>query len=98
MNKMKSYFPVFASLCLLFLVGCHKEEKKQQEQKVTCVSDTLLRILRFDTAKFEKVEEQLKLSGRIEVDESKMLKVFPLVGGQVEKVTVELGDYVKKGD
>lgn len=98
MSKMRQQFTVLVTLCLLALFGCHKEEKAEKEQKVTCVSDTMLRILRFDTAKIEKVEEQLKLSGRVEVDESKMLKVFPLVGGQVEKVTVELGDYVKKGD
>lgn len=75
-----------------------KRKKEAEAKKTICLSDTISKLIKLDTVKLEKVEEQLKLSGRVEVDESKMLKVYPLVGGQVENVTVELGDFVKKGD
>ena len=83
---------------LAIMVACKTDKKEEAAVKTNCLSDTLKSLVQFDTAQVEKMEEQIKLSGRVEVDESKMLKVFPLVGGQVEKVTVELGDYVKKGD
>ncbi len=85
-------------LVIVCLVACKTEKKEEEEKKVLCLSDSIARMIEITSCKLEKVEEQIKLSGRVEVDESKMLKIFPLVGGQVNKVTVELGDYVKKGD
>lgn len=96
---MKVYLFYLIPVFLIATFSCKKEPKEDESQKkVTCLSDSLKKMILLDTARVELVEEQLKLSGRVEVDESKMLKVFPLVGGQVERVTVELGDYVKKGD
>jgi cobalt-zinc-cadmium efflux system membrane fusion protein len=43
------------------------------------------------------VLDELKLSGKITYNEDKIVKVFPLVGGTVEDLKVELGDYVQKG-
>ena len=39
----------------------------------------------------------LDLSGKISMDENKSARIFPLAGGVVLKVAVELGDYVTKG-
>ena len=82
--------------CVAFFSCGSKKEATNAERKL-CLSDTLVKMIETDTAQKETVYEQIKLSGLVEVDESKMIKVYPLVGGQVNKVLVELGDYVKQG-
>jgi len=51
----------------------------------------------FSKASVETVQNELKLYGKISADNNKMSQVFPIVGGNVQKVNVELGDYVKQG-
>lgn len=45
----------------------------------------------------ETVSNELTLSGKIEANEDKWIKVFPVVDGVVQNLNVQLGDYVKKG-
>jgi len=48
-------------------------------------------------AQTEPVKNELSFYGKITADNNKMIDVYPLVGGNVIKVNVELGDYVHKG-
>ena len=50
-----------------------------------------------DTVKLQLVKNIISLSGKIEANEDKWVKVFPVVGGMVEEMKVQLGDYVTKG-
>ncbi len=95
-SAMKIYSLVLASL--LLSMACAKKETVQVEEKATFVlSDTMQTRIKIDTAKNEPVRSQLKLIGKITADENKLVEVFPLVGGNVADVNVELGDYVEKG-
>lgn len=91
--------PFFLSAILLLgLLACGKEKTKQHEQKESFVlSDKMLSTTQTATAKIENLKNQLKFYGKISADNNKMIEVFPIVGGNVNKVFVELGDYVKKG-
>jgi len=83
---------------LLGLTSCsegHSEEVKNAP--AFCLTDTLKSQLTLDTARTGPVLDELKLSGKITYNEDKIVKVFPLVGGTVEDLKVELGDYVRKG-
>ena len=57
----------------------------------------MLRELELDTARLRPVQDELTLSGQINTDGDKTVKVYPLVGGVVEKLNVQLGDKVSKG-
>jgi cobalt-zinc-cadmium efflux system membrane fusion protein len=70
-------------------------ENKQPD--LFCLTDTLMRQLTIDTVKNQTVMNELKLSGKVTYNEDKVVKVYPLVGGNVEDLKVELGDYVQKG-
>ena len=50
------------------------------------------------TAKVEKknIEDEYSFYGKISADKNSYIDVYPLVGGNVMSVNVELGDYVKK--
>lgn len=45
----------------------------------------------------QALKNELNFYGKITADNNKSIDVYPLVGGNVVKVNVELGDYVKKG-
>lgn len=51
----------------------------------------------FDTIQTRQIMNQLTLSGQIQFDEDHVVRVYPLVSGDVGDVPVSLGDYVHKG-
>ena len=60
-------------------------------------SVNLLASAKFDTAKLIPVTNEINLTGKITFNQDKVVKVFPLVGGHIEAVKADLGDYVQKG-
>jgi cobalt-zinc-cadmium efflux system membrane fusion protein len=95
---MKSFFCIiiFASLAS-GITSCTKTEGNLEESKAFMLSDTMMSRITLDTVKTETVRNELTLVGKVVPDENLIIKVFPLVGGNVEDVDVELGDNVKKG-
>ncbi|MBN8825794.1 MULTISPECIES: efflux RND transporter periplasmic adaptor subunit [unclassified Spirosoma] len=81
---------------LAVLVGC-APKPAQEEQKAFMLSDTMMHRIRLDSTVMQPVRSELTLVGKVVADENRVIKVFPLVGGNVEDVKVELGDYVRKG-
>lgn len=83
----------------LYLSSCTKKDATDDNVKSTfVVSDTMMKRIKLDTVKKETVKSTLLLTGKIFPDENKVIDVFPLVGGNVKDVFVELGDFVHKGD
>lgn len=82
----------------LFLQSCSKEHTEAKETPAAfCLTDTLMHQLALDTVRVDQVQNELRLSGKVTYNEDRMVKVYPLVGGNVEDLKVELGDYVQKG-
>lgn len=80
----------------LLLLACKKEESPITENKFK-LTETLAKEKELVEAKLETVESELMLTGKISFNEDKVARVFPLAGGFVRDLYVELGDYVKKG-
>lgn len=53
--------------------------------------------VRFEPVKMRQVVNELKLIGKISFDLDKVVKIYPLVSGEVVNVNAALGDYVKQG-
>lgn len=91
----KLIIPLFSAL---LLCSCSKPEApKNTEPKGFELSNTMLESI--STAKVESrnIEDFYSFYGKISADRNSYIDVFPLVGGNVMSVNVELGDYVKKG-
>jgi cobalt-zinc-cadmium efflux system membrane fusion protein len=92
---------VYGAWCInsLFLLQSCTDAKtaENSDPMPFCLTDTLMSQLSLDTVKMKTVQNELKLSGKITFNEDKIAKVYPLVGGNVEDLKVELGDYVQKG-
>ncbi len=96
---MKISQPITAILfSSAFIFSC-KEKKDDQvdaPQKI-CITDSMERIIRIDSATTSNIESELKLSGEISFSDSKVVKVFSFSSGKVMKVKVSQGDKVSKG-
>ena len=96
---MKTYYllPAF----FLFLFSCKEEAKDnvmpKEASNVVQLTPDQLKNITIDTARVMQEEENLTLVGHVSFDESKVEKVYPLVGGNALQVNVSLGDHVQKG-
>lgn len=91
----KLIIPVVISL---FLTSCSKKEApKEAAPKGFELSNTMLESITTAKVEFKNIEDTYSFYGKISADRNSYIDVYPLVGGNVMSVNVELGDYVKKG-
>ncbi|MFZ4426311.1 MAG: efflux RND transporter periplasmic adaptor subunit [Saprospiraceae bacterium] len=91
-------YAICTILGLLLFASCSKKQNVPLESKKGFqISEVILNDLALDTASVKMVQQELLLTGKISFDEDKVAKVFPLAGGFVKELYVELGDYVRKG-
>jgi cobalt-zinc-cadmium efflux system membrane fusion protein len=79
------------------ITSCHKKISKAEEKETFVLSDKMLATTDTAIAVLQPLKNQLNFFGKITADNNKMIEVYPVVGGNVTKVFVELGDYVSKG-
>ncbi|PWJ60581.1 cobalt-zinc-cadmium efflux system membrane fusion protein [Dyadobacter jejuensis] len=94
-NRLK--YPTLFLVALTLLAGCSQQQPKEDRLETFVLSDKMLATT--DTAHTVDLplRNELSFYGKITADNNKMIEVYPVVGGNVTKVYVELGDYVKKG-
>ncbi|MFM6935650.1 MAG: efflux RND transporter periplasmic adaptor subunit [Flavobacteriales bacterium] len=85
------------TIALSFFMGaCTSNGKKNEEVKPFELSAKMKKNTQFESARMDTVQNELVFFGKISADNNKMIEVFPVVGGNVVKVFVELGDHVQK--
>ncbi|WP_286967549.1 MULTISPECIES: efflux RND transporter periplasmic adaptor subunit [unclassified Flavobacterium] len=94
---MKHTLFIGIAVATLSLTGCKKEVENPETNTSFVLSDTMLKTTTTAEATTQPLKNELSFYGKITADNNKMIDVYPLVGGNVMKVNVELGDYVKKG-
>lgn len=95
-SQLKYTLLVSTIFFLLSIIGCSPKKQPVKSTKV-CVSDSMSKIITFDTIKLIPLVQEIKLTGKVTFNEDKVVKVFPPVGGIVEDLKVSLGDRVEKG-
>lgn len=93
---MKLKFVIPALITLVYITAC-KDKKADEQKEVFTLSDTMLKRCEFTSAKEQDVKDELKLFGKVTADNNKMAHVYPITGGIVSEIKVELGDYVTEG-
>jgi cobalt-zinc-cadmium efflux system membrane fusion protein len=97
-SKMKIRKEILFYFIFLAVTACSKKPSADNELKESFVlSDTMLKTTTFASATALPLRNEFKFYGKITADNNKLVEVFPVVGGVVEKVYTELGDYVNKG-
>jgi cobalt-zinc-cadmium efflux system membrane fusion protein len=77
------------------LTGCKKEV--EQAPAPFRLTETISKGKELATAEIRSVQTEIALTGKISFNEDKVARVFPLAGGFVRELFVELGDRVQKG-
>lgn len=88
---------ILLGMAAAWTMSCRQQTADKEEAKAFMLSDSMMRQIRLDTVRTESVRNELTLVGKVIPDENRVIRVFPLVGGNVEEVDVELGDQVRKG-
>ena len=94
---MRNTIKIWIPLVVLLLVSCGKKEEEDKTVSGFQITDTMMKTTTFATVQYETLKNELRFFGKITADKNKLIEVFPVVGGNVENVYVELGDYVTKG-
>lgn len=94
---MKYKLIIGIALVCLSITSCKKEVENPETNTSFALSDAMLKTTTTAVAQTQPVKNELSFYGKITADNNKMIDVYPLVGGNVIKVNVELGDYVRKG-
>jgi len=81
----------------LSFASCKKAEENQDTEATFVLSDNMLKTTTTALTTTQILKNELNFYGKITADNNKRIDVYPLAGGNVVKVNVELGDYVKKG-
>lgn len=85
-------------LLLIVIVSFSCKHKEAEEKAVAfSLSDTMMERCEFSTATLQDVKDELRLLGKIAPDNSRQASIYPIMSGNVLKIYVELGDYVKQG-
>ena len=61
------------------------------------IPDSVINKTETAPAEMEDIAESVKLNGKVIPNESKQAKIYALVSGKIKSLSVEMGDYVKKG-
>jgi cobalt-zinc-cadmium efflux system membrane fusion protein len=94
---MKKY--IIPILITLTVLSCSKKEEeiKPQAKKGFELSNTMLKSIALTKVEKKNIEDDYGFYGKISADKNSYIDVYPLVGGNVLSVNVELGDHVRKG-
>lgn len=92
--KYRILIPILGTL---FMLTACKKQVPEATIEVFSLSDTMMTKCEFYQAKLLEVKNDIRLFGKITVDNNKAAQVYPVVSGNVLTIDAELGDYVKQG-
>jgi membrane fusion protein, heavy metal efflux system len=95
--KLYKWYGLIIIPFVMALMGCKSNARQAETSSPFCLTDTLQQKVTMEEVNMEKVKNVVALSGKIEANEDKWVKVYPVVGGIVDEMKVQLGDYVTKG-
>jgi len=83
-------------LVLTLMLSCSDAPEKTEYGEAFVLSEKMMSTTTTAQAGLMPLRQELNFYGRIAADNNKMIEVYPVVGGYVSKVYVELGDFVQR--
>lgn len=95
---------ILSALMLMVTAGCFLPSCKSENKNETTggkvkyiIPDSILKTLEIDTVAVAKLENSLTLTGKVSFNDDHVVKIYPLVSGNIQDIKVMLGDYVQAG-
>src|ERR1035437_6282234 len=95
--SIKNLLVIVGSVFALTKCSSTKNEEGKTDAAQFCLPDSIMKQVKFDTVQMKPVYDELKVVGKISFDQDKVVRIYPLVSGNVVEVKVSLGSYVEKG-
>jgi cobalt-zinc-cadmium efflux system membrane fusion protein len=98
---MRNINPLLIAV-LMLTAACSKKEESKEPVQSTGISNVTLTTEQMKSVVVKEVNQvpvadEFTAVGDVSFDENNVVRVFPIVSGTVEKVSVSLGDYVQRG-
>ncbi|HEX4373536.1 MAG TPA: efflux RND transporter periplasmic adaptor subunit, partial [Puia sp.] len=82
----------------LFFQSCGlNAEKKPEEKQKYVIPDSILNTIKIDTVQKCQLINSITLTGQVDFNQDHVAKIFPMISGNIQNISVVLGDYVKQG-
>jgi membrane fusion protein, heavy metal efflux system len=91
------YYPLLIFMIVYSFAGCKNKTNDDPPAPGFSISDSFKRYIAIDTVKQQQVISKLSLTGKITFDENEVARIYPFLGGKIQSLEVELGDYVHQG-
>jgi membrane fusion protein, heavy metal efflux system len=95
-TALSGCFLLFAA-SLIFQSCNTNAEKKTDEKQRYVIPDSILSTIKIDTVQKCQLINSITLTGQVDFNQDHVIKVFPLISGNIQGISVVLGDYVKQG-
>lgn len=96
--KQLFFHTLTAIVIAMQLYSCNSTSVQKQAPSVFELTPKMAATTTTSIVKLEKLRNEMSFYGKITADNNKLIEVYPIVGGNVTQVYVELGDYVHKGE
>jgi len=81
-----------------FLQSCNSNaEKKVETKEGYVIPDSLLKSLQIDTVQKCQLVNSITLTGQVDFNQDNVRKIYPMISGNIQNISVALGDNVKQG-
>jgi cobalt-zinc-cadmium efflux system membrane fusion protein len=82
-----------------FIQGCQSRSNttNPDDKEKFVLPDSLARSIKIDSVVSANLVNAITLTGKVAFNDNNVLKIYPLVSGNIQDVKVMLGDFVKKG-
>jgi membrane fusion protein, heavy metal efflux system len=91
-------FTLISSLFIFYNCSFNKRSEAKIIAPKFCIPDSLMNQIKLDTVTLKPVYDELRLIGKISFNQDKVVRIYPLVSGNVVEVKVSLGSHVVKGE
>jgi cobalt-zinc-cadmium efflux system membrane fusion protein len=83
---------------IFFQTSCQTgAENKEDDKPKLVLPDSLVKTLEIDSVSSARVINSITLTGKVAFNEEHVVKIFPMVSGNVQDIKVMLGDFVQSG-
>jgi membrane fusion protein, heavy metal efflux system len=95
--RYRTFLVATALVSTLGFSSCKDKTTQAEDKKGYVLPDSLLKTIEIDTVSNARVLNSLTLTGKVDFNEDNVIRIFPVVSGQVSDVNVMAGDYVTRG-
>lgn len=99
LSQYKKILPVIFLFSAAGLASCSskKEQANNNERPGYVIPESIMKGLVIDTVQPHEVTNSLKFNGIVDFNPDKVANIYPLISGNAQGITADLGDYVKAG-